>query len=608
MSARQPQFSDEARTKAAYLYVEAQTRLQNDDVATAYYILRQAQRFAPEDIDINATLGEMDVLLAIDSMAFEKGYQAILKRYFANEKDVKSGEMAANLARQLGRKDDQRRIYRHLMETNPSRPDYAMQYAWIRAYDAAYGDTAGLSDAIGIYDRLEAKVGLTPELAATRIVAYSMVNDTAQMVAETQRMIATAPADPELNLVAARIFNDLNFTDSAMVYADKACALDSTLGDAYIARAQFFLQADDSVNYNREVNHILESQYIDFPSKLDMLTDHIKQFAENPEHKQEIYRLLDRMGELHPGEAELHRLSAGARYIYKDYGRATEELSYAIDLDPENEDLYGQQVDMYLLSGDTLQALNTARKGVENFKSVPFGLVGASLLEYNRHQTADALALLDSLDYDRTPNATTLSNTYELRGDLLWKLDQKDSALAYLDKAVAVNPRNFMALNNAAYFMAVSDTLLDRAERYAAEAVAGEPFNSTFLDTYAWVFFKKKEYKEAKFQIDLALKSYSETDSAEQLVTGLLIVDDNEDLDTIARDADLTFDEFGPEEVAEEVALEEPTAEIYDHAGDIYFMNGLPTEALDFWKKALALAPEDKKILKKVTNKAYFFE
>ena len=76
-----------------------------------------------------------------------------------------------------------------------------------------------------------------------------------------------------------------------------------------------------------------------------------------------------------------------------------------------------------------------------------------------------------------------------------------------------------MALNNAAYFMAEEDRTLGRAELYASIAVAAEPENSTFLDTYAWVMFKKRDYQRAKELIDQALSICLRNEDGEESVT-----------------------------------------------------------------------------------------
>lgn len=50
------------------------------------------------------------------------------------------------------------------------------------------------------------------------------------------------------------------------------------------------------------------------------------------------------------------------------------------------------------------------------------------------------------------------------------------------------------------------------------------------------------------------------------------------------------------------------TAEEYDHAGDIYFMNGERDKALEYWEEALQLDPDSATIKRKVRNKTIFFD
>ena len=58
--------------------------------------------------------------------------------------------------------------------------------------------------------------------------------------------------------------------------------------------------------------------------------------------------------------------------------------------------------------------------------------------------------------------------------------------------------------------------------------------------------------------------------------------------------------------MVEEVAPDyQPSAEIYDHAGDIYFMLGLTDDAVRYWKLALGLDPGNALISKKIKQKTY---
>ena len=85
------------------------------------------------------------------------------------------------------------------------------------------------------------------------------------------------------------------------------------------------------------------------------------------------------------------------------------------------------------------------------------------------------------------------------------------------------------------------------------------PTNATFIDTYAWVFFKKKDYAMALLYIKSAIAN-----------------------------------------------ADEPSADILDHYGDILYMNGDTDEAVKQWEKALELEPDKELIKRKVEDKTYY--
>ena len=103
---------------------------------------------------------------------------------------------------------------------------------------------------------------------------------------------------------------------------------------------------------------------------------------------------------------------------------------------------------------------------------------------------------------------------------------------------------------------------LDRALQMSSQAIQIEPDNYTFLDTYAWIQFLKGNLEEAlKYQM-------SAVEKAE--------------------------------------ASEDISAELYSHLGDILFNSARPDEAVDAWKKAAELNPDDALLKKKIKAKMYF--
>jgi tetratricopeptide (TPR) repeat protein len=170
-----------------------------------------------------------------------------------------------------------------------------------------------------------------------------------------------------------------------------------------------------------------------------------------------------------------------------------------------------------------------------------------------------AFAKADSTDFvELSEIIASMGDVYYSKGDTL-------ACFAQYEKAIDYNPGNLMAMNNYAYFLAVNERDLDKAEKMSSTTVKYEPENPTFLDTYAWIFFKKGEYNLALTYMKAAIE-HSEKQG------------------------------------------EDPSAELYEHYGDALFMNGQHEQAVTYWEKALKLSPDSDLLQRKVKHKTFFFK
>lgn len=67
--------------------------------------------------------------------------------------------------------------------------------------------------------------------------------------------------------------------------------------------------------------------------------------------------------------------------------------------------------------------------------------------------------------------------------------------------------RNLMLMNNLAWHLCLADKDLDKAESLSRTTIMQEPSNATYLDTYAWIMYKKGDYQTAFFYIQRALEN-----------------------------------------------------------------------------------------------------
>jgi len=144
------------------------------------------------------------------------------------------------------------------------------------------------------------------------------------------------------------------------------------------------------------------------------------------------------------------------------------------------------------------------------------------------------------------------------KAEAYYKLDKVTEAFQAFDEVIKLDPENWMAMNNYAYYLSLRNENLAKAEELSSKAVRANPENSTYLDTYAWVLFMRKDYNLAKFYMESAMK-------------------------------------FGGEK----------SGTIVEHYGDILIMLGEKDKAIEQWKKALEIGDSSKLVSEKIKQGKY---
>jgi len=134
-------------------------------------------------------------------------------------------------------------------------------------------------------------------------------------------------------------------------------------------------------------------------------------------------------------------------------------------------------------------------------------------------------------------------------------LKQYDQVEAMLTRLLRFNPNHAEAMNFLAYTYAIQSINLGKAEALVHRALILKPDNGYYLDSLAWIYYKKGDYAKAISTQSIAL-------------------------------------EKTPDD-----------AIMHEHYGDMLWKNGDQQAARKAWKKAIALNSEDvKKIKAKINN------
>lgn len=545
--------------KADYFFLEGsrQSQLGNSD---AYFeFLTRAHELNPSDKFVGKEYGFALLRISEDSLTMTEGY-ALMENYIKEHpEDFYANVLFASLSSRLGMHEKSISTWKRLYDAEPGRPEIIVRYAEALA---ASGSDRNLQSAIALYDTLERTEGVSLQLTSDRIRLDMMRQDTIATLNDVRRLLDSSPSMVEYNVFAGDVYSHLGRGDSAILFYDKAVELDPSSGLAYYSRARYYQSIGDSLSYDREVFRALEQENLDVEAKIEILRGYTAQFYTDSIQQPRISSMFNRLIELHPHEVGIHTLYRDYLIAIKDYPGAAEQASYVLDIDPSEENQWLALASLYLQTGEMEKAAETAERGLHFFpQNNTLYFFGSTALSQLKKYDEAMAGLEKALSLTEKHDAEMLSNIYTSIGDVFYNTNRADSAFSYYSKAIELNPENMTALNNCAYYLACEDMDLDKALNMILKVVVERPNEATSLDTYAWVLFKRKEYDLAKDAIEAAM-------------------DNSEDV----------------------------SAELYEHAGDIYFMTREPSKALEMWKKALALEPDNEILARKVKFKTYFYE
>ncbi len=558
---------DDSRRRAGYLFREAMNL--NADGAGDLDVVRDLLRRAHELDSANTAIAFYYGLYNLSgtfSANWKDGIDrnlALMRRHLEQHPaDYDEASIYASLCQGFGRYDEAIAVRRRLINDFPSKTD--MKYEIVESY-AANGD---YDEAIAMCDSIELHEGLTYPVSTSKASFRLLKGDTTGGLNELRRLLATAPDNVAFNNALATMFMHIDRPDSALTYFNRMEAIEPRNGQVALSKANYYVAIGDSAGYDKQIYRVLTNDDVPVDNKLEVIKGYVgRLFHEGDTASPRIVGLFHTLQEQHPLEPGINRLFSDYLAINERYDEGAEQMEAVVAMDPSNEDDWQRLMALYIQGNDTVAALRASDRALQYHPNSGTLLRYTAIVYIIKENYPAALAMnqrclavADSADYERRSDILcSIADCQSRLGDTI-------QALNCYEQAVTLNPANLLALNNYAYYLTETDGDLDRAERMSAITIKNsDPKNATYLDTYAWVFFKKRDYTLARMYIEQAIA---------------------------------TAEEQG----------EELTADFFEHYGDILFMQGEPEKALEQWRRALELEPSREILQRKVEHKTYFYK
>lgn len=571
-----------SREKARYYYLEAVRRQVEGREAESYELYKKAHQLDPTYVEAESAYGSRRLGIETDTFQTPEMLMesfAMMRPYVEEYPgDFFEAAYYAYVAAHLDTLQEAIRVYERIDSLYPSKT------ATLYSLSEAYMADRNLRKAIEALDRYEKVEGKSPEISLRKITYFIQSQDTVGALKEAADLVAYSPRDPRYRILRGNVFSALNRPDSALECYLDAERIAPDNGAAKLALAAFYKEAGDSVKYDEKTYEALLSEDFDLDQKSALLAQYLQRIISDKSATSRGDYLFSVLRDQYPHEHQVLDLAARYSAAKGDIVDAVEQIGYAIDLKPDVEDYWGQLMSYQLSDDKPAEAVKTYDRAATHIvptEGLKLLLAQAASMDKDYDRAVGvydellgnidpSLNAVDSvadrsvavrMQYEDLVRTSTLFN---MLGDLYYQAKMIPQAFTAYQNALSFLPDNAMVLNNYAYFLTEEGGDIEKAYEMSKRAVDIDPENPTFLDTYAWILFKKGDFEQA-----------------------------------------LTYQQAAIEKSEAEGDV---STELYSHFGDILFLNGKTDEAVEYWQKALELAPDDLTLQKKVKTREYVAE
>ena len=460
--------------------------------------------------------------------------------------------LLAQIYQQTKQYEKSANLYKQLYALDPENLEYLYM-------NAALLNSAKLYDqSIDTYDQLENKIGISDQVSVEKQQIYQAEGKKKEAIAELQKLVDFNPKEPRYYGLMADYYLSEKDDATALKYYMKILEIAPDNGFVMFSLTSYYRQKDDKEKAWEYLRKGFLNKTVEVETKIQYYlmitaTDDKPFFTED-----QIGELVNILMKTNSDDYRVYTVYA--EYLIKKgkLAEAREQLRKVLQTEKDNYVIWER---MLMISNDLLDfksIYTDAATAIELFPSQPilYGLRAVACLQLEKYTEAlDILKEGEPYLLDNKP----LKIQFDLYGaEANYKLNRVEEAFKAFDEVIGLDPENWLAMNNYAYYLSIRNENLEKAEELSGKAVKANPDNPTYLDTYAWVLFMRKDYTMAKFFMETAIKNGGDKNGV-----------------------------------------------IVEHYGDILSMLGQNDLAMEQWKKALATGEASKLVNEKIKQGHY---
>jgi len=441
-------------------------------------------------------------------------------------------------------------VYAGLHKEYPHNVDYAFKYASALLYNGKIIET------IKVYDKVEEEIGINADLTIEKERLWLRLGKVDKAAAEIERLIAKEPHEIKNYSLLVELYQVNEMPDKALETIQRMQKVDSTSPYVYLALAEYYRSTNDKEKSFEQLKLAFASQELEQELKVKIISSYMPVVQGNPEMLDQALTLSKIMTEAHPNDAISLAIYGDLLMVSDKYEAAREQYTASLAIDNKSVIVWQQMLICQSQLSDFKGMLASSDEALTLFpdQSIFYLFNGVALTDAKRHDDAVKVLLAGSkLVVD---NDYQLKEFYKSLADNYNTLKNYKDSDTYFDKALKLDPRDPLILNNYAYYLSERNEYLEKAETMSKLSNEIRPGEPSYEDTYGWILFMMGKYTDAKIWLQKAIDHGGATNGT-----------------------------------------------ILEHMGDVMFKLGETNSALDYWTRAKAAGDTSDSIDSKIRDK-----
>jgi tetratricopeptide (TPR) repeat protein len=429
--------------------------------------------------------------ILLSSGDISKGKKFAIKAYSADQRNIWYLSLLAGIYYQEKNLDSAVMFYEKIVKFYPERDGIRLTLGNIYAEK---GDTKKADEN---YSFLESKYGISEEVTVSQIKNLVNAKKFSEAEQKINLLIMDSPENMLYHGILAEIYRSAGENEKALEVYRKLMILDANDPQTLMSLSDFLLETQNFNELFSIMNSLILNERIQKEDKISLIArclDNDTLIVSRGDDYEIVLRVFEAM---YPGDNMVNMIRPEYYHKAGKTDLAVKRCEEIIAETPENYFGWEKLLLLYSEKGDYENLLIKGQECATKFNRSYLAkiLYASAALEKGKYDIAlEEIRKAKILAGDQNE---LLVQALTMEADAYYRKKEYSKSFETFKEALKINPSDLTVLNNYAYFLAEQGQELNEAEEMSRLVIEKEGENKTFLDTYAWVLYKRGKIKEA---------------------------------------------------------------------------------------------------------------